>query len=74
MRVVVTRHGRPWFDLAPHHPVTRRTPPSRRKGVIHAPPDQGNRCQAKIIVVSVSAPHYICCVSETKYELERVQE
>jgi prevent-host-death family protein len=26
-RVVVTRHGRPWFDLAPHRPVTRRTTP-----------------------------------------------
>jgi antitoxin (DNA-binding transcriptional repressor) of toxin-antitoxin stability system len=26
-RVVVTRHGRPWFDLTPHRKVTRRTTP-----------------------------------------------
>lgn len=26
-RVVVTRHGRPWFDLTPHRAVTRRTTP-----------------------------------------------
>lgn len=26
-RVVVTRHGRAWFDLTPHRSVTRRTAP-----------------------------------------------
>jgi len=24
-RVVVSRHGRPWFDLTPHCPTSRRT-------------------------------------------------
>jgi len=26
-RVVVTRHGQPWFDLTPHRSVKRRTTP-----------------------------------------------
>jgi prevent-host-death family protein len=28
-RIVVTRHGRPWFDLVPHEGKKRRTSPLR---------------------------------------------
>lgn len=29
-RIVVTRHGRPWFDLVPHKGSKRRTTPLRQ--------------------------------------------
>lgn len=29
-RIVVTRHGQPWFDLVPHEGIKRRTTPLRQ--------------------------------------------